>query len=186
MFFSLSTPIGLSFPQRPSPGHSNDSPTMHATNFVQQMQQIFVNGRPIASAGDGIFPWIGPHILRRHLGELNNLTPVQEAENLALSPIRTALCECPFGQVSNSFQTMTFSQQMKFGVNRPDSWYLLSTLLHNMRACIRQTNNTVSYFRKKMHARAMRDYLYNNGPAPLDEDDYLPLPSIHDYLHGIV
>jgi hypothetical protein len=108
------------------------------------------------------------------------MTPQQVAENDSIDVVRKMLTEELYCSLGNTFQTVNHIQQQKLFLNRPNHTYVATHIVHNFRSCVRNTNNTVAYFRKKLLAWQLQ-HLPANAPMQLH---VLDLPTPQQYANG--
>ena len=101
----------------------------------------------------------------------------QVAENDSIDVVRKMLTEELYCTLANTFQTVNHIQQQKLFLNRPNHTYVATHIVQNFRSCVRNTNNTVAYFRKKLLAWQLQQN------AVLDLH-VLDLPTPQQYANG--
>jgi hypothetical protein len=90
------------------------------------------------------------------------LAPVgspQRAFNDQMSRVRVSV-EWGFNLITNSWQNLDFSRWQRIGLTNPGSQYRAAVLLHNIRACVRETNQVAVYF--DLRPPTLQDYLSGN------------------------
>ena len=105
-----------------------------------QLHSYDEDNRSLCIYGDAAYP-VTQHVQGPFKGA--NLTEPQKAFNTSMSRVRIAV-EWPFGGISTYFAFVDFKKNLKLYLQAVGKMYIVSTILHNARACL--YGNIISAF----------------------------------------
>ena len=118
----------------PVEGCRHDSAMLAMSQLYPQLQQFSINqnGQPLCIYGDPAYPF-RPQLQAPFKG--NNVTPMQNEYNKAMSAVRVSV-EWVFGDIVNYFAFMDFKKNLKLELSAVGKMYIVCALLTNAHTCL--------------------------------------------------